>query len=136
MKFWLVCFVVLFAGAELFDWVMQASGGELSGAWWVLGGMGLAAASNAKHLTAIGADSAPSIEQSTDQSDEHSSDEHSSERSAVKQPAVSSPLQPIDRNEIAVKETTDSETTATTKTAATTNRAEDTISFKVRLPWF
>ncbi|MEL7349976.1 MAG: hypothetical protein AAF171_00495 [Cyanobacteria bacterium P01_A01_bin.116] len=130
MKFWLVCFVVLFAGAELFDWVMQASGGELSGAWWVLGGMGLAAASNAKHLTAIGADSAPSIEQSTEQSDEHSSDEHSSERSAVKQPVASPPLQPLDRNEISVKETTNSEATATT------NSTEDTISFKVRLPWF
>ncbi|MEO1395172.1 MAG: hypothetical protein AAFV90_19905 [Cyanobacteria bacterium J06634_5] len=126
MKFWLVCFVVLFAGAELFDWVMQASGGELSGAWWVLGGMGLAAASNAKHLTAIGADSTPSIEQS---------DEHSSERSAVKQPVASSPLQPLDRNEIAVKETTNSETTATTNSTEDT-RAEDTISFKVRLPWF
>ena len=130
MKFWLGCFVVLFAGAELFDWVMQASGGELSGAWWVLGGMGLAAASNAKHLTAIGADSAPSIEQSTEQSDEHSSDEHSSERSAVKQPVASPPLQPLDRNEISVKETTNSEATATT------NSTEDTISFKVRLPWF
>lgn len=135
MKFWLVCFVVLFAGAELFDWVMQASGGELSGAWWVLGGMGLAAASNAKHLTAIGADSAPSIEQSTEQSDEHSSDEHSSERSAVKQPVASPPLQPLDRNEISVKETTNSEATATTNSTEDT-RAEDTISFKVRLPWF
>lgn len=50
MKFWLTCFVLLFTGAELFEWFSQLESWQASGIWLVLGGMGLAAASNAAHL--------------------------------------------------------------------------------------
>ncbi len=50
MRVWLTCFGVLFVGAELFQWVVQLDTWHFSGAWLILGGMGLAAASNAAHL--------------------------------------------------------------------------------------
>ena len=50
MKVWLTCFGILFVGAELFQWVMQLDSWHFSGAWLVLGGMGLAVASNRTHL--------------------------------------------------------------------------------------
>ncbi len=50
MKFWLACFLLLFVGAELFEWVAQIGSWHPSGVGLVLGGMGLAAASNAAHL--------------------------------------------------------------------------------------
>ena len=54
MKFWLACFLLLFVGAELLEWVMHIAvmgdSVQASGSWLILGGMGLAAASNAKHL--------------------------------------------------------------------------------------
>ncbi len=50
MKIWLMCFGLLFVGAELFQWAMQLRIGQFSGGWLILGGMGLAVASNAAHL--------------------------------------------------------------------------------------
>jgi hypothetical protein len=46
MRFWLSAFVVLFAIAELFNWIAQVGSWQASGIWLVLGGMGLAAVSN------------------------------------------------------------------------------------------
>lgn len=46
MRFWLSAFVVLFAIAELFDWLAQVDSWRVSGIWLALAGMGLAAASN------------------------------------------------------------------------------------------
>jgi len=46
MRFWLSAFVLLFAIAELFDWIAQVGSWQASGIWLVLGGMGLAAVSN------------------------------------------------------------------------------------------
>lgn len=46
MRFWLSAFVILFAIAELFDWITQVDSWQASGIWLVLGGMGLAAVSN------------------------------------------------------------------------------------------
>ncbi len=50
MKIWLMCFGLLFVGAELFQWAIQLKIGQFSGGWLILGGMGLAAASNAAHF--------------------------------------------------------------------------------------
>ena len=55
MRLWLTCFGVLFVGAELFQWMMQLGNWQVSGAWLILGGVGLAAASNAAHLPQLGA---------------------------------------------------------------------------------
>ncbi len=49
MKFWLVCFGLLFVGAELLQWLAEL-GRQPSGAVLILGGMGLAVVSNAAHL--------------------------------------------------------------------------------------
>lgn len=50
MKFWLVCFGLLFVGAELLQWFAELGSRQPSGAVLILGGMGLAAVSNAAHL--------------------------------------------------------------------------------------
>ena len=47
VRVWLVGFVVLFVGVELLAWVARLGS---VGYWTMLGGLGLAAASNAKHL--------------------------------------------------------------------------------------
>ena len=52
MRFWLSAFVLLFAIAELFDWIAQVGSWQASGIWLVLGGMGLAAVSNGGFSTA------------------------------------------------------------------------------------
>ena len=54
MRVWLTCFGILFVGAELFQWVIQLDSWHFSGAWLVLGGMGLAVASNRTHLPHLG----------------------------------------------------------------------------------
>ncbi|MGB3291924.1 MAG: hypothetical protein WBB01_02910 [Phormidesmis sp.] len=54
MRLWLTCFGVLFVGAELFQWATQLGSWPLSGTWLILGGVGLAAASNAAHLPQLG----------------------------------------------------------------------------------
>lgn len=46
MRFWLSAFVVLFVAVELLDWVAHVTSLHAHGVWLVLGGMGLAAASN------------------------------------------------------------------------------------------
>lgn len=46
MRVWLVAFIALFAAVELFQWVLQLPSVRPSGVWLVVGGMGLAAASN------------------------------------------------------------------------------------------
>jgi len=51
MRFWLAAFVVLFAAAELLDWVAQIGSWQANGMWLVLGGMGLAALSNLSRLS-------------------------------------------------------------------------------------
>ena len=53
MRIWLVGFVLLFVGVELFEWVAQLDISQAGGYWVVLGGLGLAAASNAKHLPGL-----------------------------------------------------------------------------------
>ncbi|MGI8934530.1 MAG: hypothetical protein ACR2FS_10700 [Phormidesmis sp.] len=50
MKFWLVCFGLLFMGAELWQWLAELGSKQPSGAVLILGGIGLAAVSNAAHL--------------------------------------------------------------------------------------
>lgn len=52
MRFWVVAFVVMFVGMELLDWVAQLGSWQPGGMWMILGGMGLAAASNLDKLSA------------------------------------------------------------------------------------
>lgn len=53
MKFWLVCFGLLFVGAELVQWFAELGSRQPAGAVLMLGGMGLAAVSNAAHLPKV-----------------------------------------------------------------------------------
>lgn len=50
MNFWLACFVLIFAAVELFQWFMQLGSWQASGPWLIVGGLALAAASNASHF--------------------------------------------------------------------------------------
>lgn len=54
MRVWLVGFVLLFVSVELLEWVAQLGSSQPGSYWVVLGGLGLAAASNAKHLPKLG----------------------------------------------------------------------------------
>ena len=107
MKFWLTCFGLLFIGAELFQWFVELGGGKLSDLWLILGGMGLAAASNAAHL--------PKLTGST-VSDATAPDK-ASDRLAQTQPK-GHPKEPIKGLPSVAQQS-----------------VEDSISFKVRLPW-
>ena len=53
MKFGLVCFGLLFIGAELWQWLAELGSQQPAGAVLILGGMGLAAVSNAAHLPKV-----------------------------------------------------------------------------------
>ncbi len=55
MRVWLSAFVVLFAIAELFEWLAGLGSWQPTGVWLILGGMGLAALSNAAHLPKLSA---------------------------------------------------------------------------------
>ncbi len=83
MKFWLSAFVLLFVAVELFDWVTQLGSLHDSGIWLLLGGMGLAALSNAKHLST--APDVDKVQESVEQTDKALSDADS----AVPEMAVS-----------------------------------------------
>jgi len=57
MKLWLVSFLILFFGAEAIQWILQFhwfSGVELSLPVVVMGGIGLAVASNYRQFQALG----------------------------------------------------------------------------------
>jgi hypothetical protein len=106
MKFWLACFGLLFVGAELFQWVMQISW-QFSGSGLILGGMGLALASNATHLPRIRTTSADLSQVSSEK--------------AVDQGGVDQAIASLPHRNL--------EQTAQSPTD------EDSISFKVRFPW-
>jgi hypothetical protein len=111
MKFWLACFVLLFLGAELFQWFAALEVGQPSGAWLILGGMGLAAASNAAHLPKL------RMRQQED---------------AMAQPSkgIAAPAEPNQQP------TQKEDPQPSTKPLSVAEQsAEDSISFKVRLPW-
>ncbi|MGG6238127.1 hypothetical protein ACQ4N7_05760 [Nodosilinea sp. AN01ver1] len=58
MKLWLVCFLILFFGAETAQWLGQlpwVGSAELSLPLTVVGGIGLAVASNYRHWPGLGA---------------------------------------------------------------------------------
>lgn len=111
MKFWLMCFGVLFIGAELFQWFAELGGGKLSGVWLILGGMGLAAASNAAHLPKL---TAKLISSTTSNA---TTPDKASDHLAQSQPKEH------------LKETIPEPPSVAQQSA------EDSISFKVRLPW-
>ncbi len=53
IRVWLSVFVMLFAIAELFEWLAELGSWQPTGVWLILGGMGLAALSNAARLPKI-----------------------------------------------------------------------------------
>ena len=106
MKFWLSCFFLLFVAAELFEWAAQIGGVQPHGAWLILGGMGLAAASNAAHLPKLSS---------------------SGEAEAIAE------NQPIENQ--AEEPQKDSTSQPDKPTSVAEQSQEDSISFKVRLPW-
>lgn len=62
MKLWLVCFILLFSAAKGLQWLGQfswVSGAELSLPLVIVGGLGLAIASNASTWKALGLLAAP-----------------------------------------------------------------------------
>jgi len=120
VKFWLTCFVLLFAGAELFQWMVALGGADLSGAWLVLGGMGLAAASNAKHLPRL---SPPQVSGGT-----------SGQGNDLPSPSTVKG-EPTRQQQIAHKDNAKTTAAATRPESQETDSDKDSISFKVRLPW-
>ncbi len=111
MKFWLSCFFLLFVAAELFEWAAQIGSIQPHGAWLILGGMGLAAASNAAHL--------PNLSRS-------------GETEAIAE------NQPIENRHIEnqADEPQKELVTQPSKPVSVAEQSqEDSISFKVRLPW-
>ncbi|MEL6556310.1 MAG: hypothetical protein AAFQ63_23075 [Cyanobacteria bacterium J06621_11] len=61
MRVWLAAFVLLFAIIELFEWFAQLGSWQPTGMWLILGGMGLAALSNASQLSATNSAASNSI---------------------------------------------------------------------------
>ena len=108
VRVWLIGFVLLFVGVETLDWLFQLGGSD--GYWVMLGGLGLAAASNAKHLPKLGETRADA-----GQIDAESFEVGQSKRNAEK--------------------TVNKSTANKTTTDKNTERSEDSISFRVRLPW-
>ncbi|PZO20068.1 MAG: hypothetical protein DCF25_07300 [Leptolyngbya foveolarum] len=111
IRVWLIGFVLLFVSVELLDWVLQMGSSQPVGYWTVLGGLGLAAASNAKRL--------PKLSGS-----ETKSDLTDASGKSVSQPKAS-PLAPEQSNAKTVNKSS--------KQAV--DRSDDSISFRVRLPW-
>ncbi|MGB7250394.1 MAG: hypothetical protein WBC73_15760 [Phormidesmis sp.] len=111
MKFWLVCFILLFVGAELFEWMVQLSRAQPTGVWLILGGMALAAASNAAHLPK--ADTA---------------DRPLSAASSIE------PVAPIG-SDVSGQSANQMANQSTEGQSVTERSAQDSISFKVRWPW-
>jgi hypothetical protein len=112
VKFWLTCCVLLFLGAELLGWVAELGSGHPSGAWLILGGMGLAAASNAAHLPKLGSGLGGGVKRVANAAElPNPADTDQSPTAKEEQKPLTQPLSVAEQS------------------------AEDSISFKVRLPW-
>lgn len=106
MRVWLAGFVLLFVGVELFEWVTQLGSVQMSGMGLILGGMGLAAASNA------GRWQKPGLEKG-----------ESSHPPALKTETLDTKTPDIKTPEIKLP------------ALEAVDRSQDSISFKVRWPW-
>jgi hypothetical protein len=123
VKFWLSCFVLLFVGAELFDWATQVEVAPLSGMGLVLGGLGLAAASNAAHL--------PKLTPSSD-----GLQAAQASVSSATQTNAPSAEQANSADSVSAKATASGVSAANSESPSIAEQSqEDSISFKVRLPW-
>lgn len=107
-------FVLLFVSVELLDWMLQLGSSQPVGYWTVLGGLGLAAASNAKHLPKL--DEAETKRDLTDVPSK-----------SVAQPKTS-PSMAAPSNAETVKQNLE-------KSVEGIDRSDDSISFRVRWPW-
>ena len=120
-------FVLLFVSVELLDWVLQLGRLQPVGYWTVLGGLGLAAASNAKHLPKLKGD-LDGVEPKgslTDVSDQSIAQSNVSQVSPPKASSSEPQLEPEpSTGAIAHK-----------SSAERIDRSEDSISFRVRWPW-
>ena len=126
IRAWLFGFVLLFAAVELLEWMFELGSAQPGGYWAMLGGLGLAAASNAKHLPKIG-----------DKSASANTDKHAVDASgaAANKPKTTKPFQTeqIKTEQIKTEQNPTQKTSSTTDKAV--DRSEDSISFRVRLPW-
>lgn len=126
LKFWLACFLLLFVGAELLEWISHFGRVDASGTWLILGGMGLAAASNMAHL-----------------SERHPTNEKGSDRMSVIEENSSTAVKPAAEESVARSASVEAQSAGAQSTEAQSTEAqsieaqskEDSISFKVRLPW-
>ena len=110
VRVWLIGFVLLFIGVETLEWLFRLGGSD--GYWVMLGGLGLAAASNAKHL--------PKLSES-----QANADLSKSKQVADSKQAGDKTANPRNAENIVNKRTEDNNT----------DRSDDSISFRVRLPW-
>lgn len=123
MRVWLVAFVLLFATIELFEWLVQLGSWQPTGMWLVLGGMGLAALSNASHIPKnVAKESKTSSQLATEQIDSQSSD--------TQQKAASPPIS----SQRAAQRAAQLPETKSQKVATSLSDEsdKDSISFKVR----
>ena len=111
--------MLLFVSVELLDWGLQLGSLQPVGYWTVLGGLGLAAASNAKHL--------PKLSGTETKGDLTGVQGKSVAQSNGSQPKAS-PL---------ISEQSKAETaeTVTKSSGEGVDRSDDSISFRVRWPW-
>ena len=140
LKFWLACFLLLFIGAELIEWLSHLNFVSdfvgASGTWLILSGMGLAAASNATHL--------PKLGQRETAKNEMMQKETMQQKQALEEiPLLASKSAGNTSTQNAFAENVMNENTHK-KSAKQTARAKpslseqskaDSISFKVRFPW-
>ena len=114
MRVWLAAFVLLFAAIELFEWITQLGSWQPTGVWLILGGMGLAALSNANHL--------PKLDSTADSTSEQSN-EKTAKKKAEAQNATSA------NEPVALRSAAQGEKIAP---QAADESDKDSISFKVR----
>ena len=121
IRVWLVGFGLLFVSVELLDWALQIGSSQPVGYWTVLGGLGLAAASNARHLP-----KRQEAKSNLGNAPEESVDSLNTLQTRANPPkAGQSDAKSLDR-------TLDKSLNTSSKG---TDRSDDSISFRVRLPW-
>ena len=127
LKFWLACFLLLFVGAELVEWVshlgmanseLVSSANGVSAWLLILGGMGLAAASNASHL--------PNLSRTSHTAVNDTEEEGNTEKTVSAEEDATAKLQ---------HSTSAANVNAPELKSMAEQSREDSISFKIRLPW-
>lgn len=125
MRVWLAAFVLLFAIIELFEWFAQLGSWQPTGMWLILGGMGLAALSNASQLSATHSAASNSITSNSIQDDSTTETQQSNAQPTAKQQKATPSKQAVAPQ---ISETKSQKVA----TSLTDGSDKDSISFKVR----